>query len=236
MPAGHSLHVSLLCAPVIEDHLPAAHLVHSVAPSKSEYVPAPHCLQSLTVVLPLLAEYVPASQSTQALLPCTALNLPLAQREHTPPSGPVDPALHLQSDRLLLPDGESERNGHAVQVASAVAPVEVEYFPDPHSLHGAVPGAVLNLPALHWVQGPPLLPLLPALHRQASLLLLAAGEDESVGQSKHDDSVVALSVFEYFPEPQLSHALAPALALNFPAIQAVHVPPFGPQVPGSHKH
>ena len=47
------------------------------------------------------------------------------------------------------------------------------------------------------------------------MLLLAAGEDESVGQAKHDDSVVALSVFEYFPEPQLSHALAPARALSW---------------------
>ena len=94
----------------------------------------------------------------------------------------------------------------------------------------------MNLPALHWVQAPPLLPLLPALHRQAQMLLLAAGEDESVGQAKHDDSVVALSVLEYFPEPQLSHALALALALYFPVTQAVHVPPFGPEVPGSHKH
>ena len=66
------------------------------------------------------------------------------------------------------------------------------------------------------------------------MLMLAAGEDESVGQSKHDDSVVAPSVFEYFPEPQLSHALAPALALNLPASQLVQSPPLGPVVPGSH--
>ena len=168
--------------------------------------------------------------------PLETLYLPGTHDEQGPPLLPDAPALHLQSDRLSLPDGESERKGHAVQVDSDVAPVEAEYFPDPHSLHGAVPGSALNLPALHWVQAPPLLPLLPALHRQAPMLLLAAGEDESVGQSKQDDSVVALSVFEYFPEPQLSHALAPALALYFPATQAVHVPPFGPEVPGSHKH
>ena len=153
-----------------------------------------------------------------------------------PPSGPVDPGWHRQKADEELPAGDVERAGHPLHMLLDVAPTSVENFPDPHSLHGAVPGAVLNLPALHWVQAPPLLPLLPALHRQAPMLLLAAGEDESVGQSKHDDSVVALSVFEYFPEPQLSHALAPALALYFPVTQAVHVPPFGPEVPGSHKH
>jgi hypothetical protein len=172
----------------------------------------------------------------QGELPELSLYLPAAQESQRPPLGPVDPAWHWQKADEELPAGDVERAGHPLHMLLDVAPTSVENFPDSHSLHGAVPGAVLNLPALHWVQGLPLLPLLPALHRQAPMLLLAAGEDESVGQSKHDDSVVALSVFEYFPEPQLSQALAPALALYFPAIQAVHVPPFGPEVPGSHKH
>ena len=78
-----------------------------------------------------------------------------------------------------------ERAGHPLHMLLDVAPTSVENFPDSHSLHGAVPGAVLNLPALHCVQAPPLLPLLPELHRQAKMLLLAAGESEWSGHVVH---------------------------------------------------
>ena len=99
--------------------------------------------------MPITSLNLPATQSLHAPGPLKFLYLPGSHDEQGPPLLPDAPALHLQSDRLSLPDGESDCKGHAVQVDSAVAPVEVEYFPDPHSLHGAVPGSALNLPALH---------------------------------------------------------------------------------------
>ena len=81
--------------------------------------------------------------------PLETLNLPGPHDEQGPPLLPAVPALHLQSDRLSLPDAESEFKGHAVHADSAVAPADVKYFPDLQLLHGALPVTALNLPASH---------------------------------------------------------------------------------------
>ena len=47
-------------------------------------------------IAPTVAEYVFAPQSVQATLPLLVLYLPATQVEQTPPSGPVNPALHVQ--------------------------------------------------------------------------------------------------------------------------------------------
>ena len=65
---------------------------------------------------------------------------------------------------------------------------------------------------------------------------LPAGDDDDAGQSEQAPADVAPSCDENVPGAHSLQASAPAIDLNFPATQAVHVPPFGPEVPGSHKH
>ena len=52
-----------------------------------------------------------------------------------PPSGPVDPALHVQTATDVLALGELELPGHATQVDSSVAPAVAEYFPAAQFTH-----------------------------------------------------------------------------------------------------
>jgi hypothetical protein len=46
---------------------------------------------------------LPASQLVQVLVPVIALYLPATHAEHVPPSGPENPALHMQSEIALDP-------------------------------------------------------------------------------------------------------------------------------------
>jgi hypothetical protein len=85
-----------LLAPVTNDRLPAAQLIHTlelVAPDTDEYVPVK---QFVHEALPLLDLYDPATQPVQ-----------------TPPSGPVYPTLHLQTLIPELDTGELLFVGHA---------------------------------------------------------------------------------------------------------------------------
>lgn len=45
-------------------------------------------------------------------------------------------------------------------------------------------------------------------------------------------TLVAPTVGEYMPVPQLVHARVPVVILYFPAVQAVQTPPLGPVKPG----
>jgi hypothetical protein len=51
---------------------------------------------------------------------------------HVPPSGPVDPALHLQLDFRKLALGDCELTGHAVQI---IEPGVVLYVDTEHAEH-----------------------------------------------------------------------------------------------------
>ena len=51
-------------------------------------------------------------------------------------------------------------------------------------MHAALPVVALNLPATQREQGPPLLPVAPALQAQAVEAALAAGEFEYGGQAE----------------------------------------------------
>ena len=57
---------------------------------------------------PVLVEYVPAPQSVHAALPLVVLYFPATQAVHRPPSGPVNPALQVETQALTdkLPLGE----------------------------------------------------------------------------------------------------------------------------------
>ena len=65
-----------------------------------EYVPALHT-QAAAEVAPA-AEVVPAGHETHALAPTVLLKLPAAHDVHAPPSGPVEPALHVQKPSPAL--------------------------------------------------------------------------------------------------------------------------------------
>ena len=69
-------------------------------------------------------------------------------------------------------------------------------------MHAALPVAALNLPATQREQGPPLLPVAPALQAQAVEAALAAGESECVGHAEHVLTDVAPIVGEKVPDSQ----------------------------------
>ena len=69
-------------------------------------------------------------------------------------------------------------------------------------MHAALPVAALNLPATQREQGPPLLPVAPALQAQAVEAALAAAESECVGHAEHVLTDVAPIVGEKVPDSQ----------------------------------
>ena len=91
--------------------------------------------QSVTADAAVVVEYVPDPQSVHAAEPLAILYLPATHPVHTPPSGPVDPALHEQAVTAVLGLGEFELAGHVTQVDSSVAPVVAEYFPAAQFTH-----------------------------------------------------------------------------------------------------
>ena len=152
------------------------------------------------------------------LFPVVSENLPASQFVHTAAAlaeyVPASHVRHVESDWAPV----APEYLPAVQSEHFQADVVLEYLPASQSKHAAAPFAEY-LPAPH------------SWHVESAVAPVAP-EYLPVAHSRHDEADAP----EYFPEPQLSHALAPALALYFPATQAVHVPPFGPEVPGSHKH
>jgi len=59
-------------------------------------------------------------------LPLLVLYLPATQVEHTPPSGPVNPALHVQAEMTELEAPEFEFAGHVKHTPDVLAPTVVE--------------------------------------------------------------------------------------------------------------
>jgi hypothetical protein len=140
-----------------------------------------HARQVDSAVAAVETEYVPTPQLLQAALPLAILYVPAAHVEHTPPSGPVDPALQVQSAMASLELGELELPGHVTQAAAAVAPVESEYVPTPQDVHPALPLAILYIPTPHIKHGPPSGPVYPALQVQSATASLAMGELVNTG-------------------------------------------------------
>ena len=155
---------------------------------------------------PTVVEYFPSVQGVHATVPVAVLYLPATQFTQSPPSGPVLPALHLQSAFAPLPSGEYEFVGQSPHVFDA-APTVVEYFPAPQFVHAAFPVPVLYLPASQFPQLPPFGPVVPALQIQCCTTVLPSGEFEFPGQDWH---------------AVLSKAFAPVEPEYFPAGQFVH--------------
>ena len=84
--------------------------------------------------------YSPTSHSKHGALPVDVLCFPATHCVHSPPSGPLDPLLHIQSLRELLPDGDNDRGGQLEHVLDVVAPEVAEYVPAAQRTQDAEPG------------------------------------------------------------------------------------------------
>ena len=76
--------------------------------------------------------------------PAWLLYLPAMHGTQVPPSGPDEPALHVQSSAESLPDGEFARAG---QLEHAVDDGDAAYFPAPHATQSASPSLAVCVPA-----------------------------------------------------------------------------------------
>ena len=103
-----------------------------------------------------------------------------------------------QSDNTVLPFGDVNPTGHAVQELDALA----ENVFSGHTLHASEPVAFLNVPAAHAGHGPPFGPVYAALQMQFVRVGLATNEFEFAGQLVH----AALPfVGLYVPDGQVEH-------------------------------
>ncbi len=86
------------------------HAIDDVLPSGELEFPG-HVLQ---LVPPIIDEYVPDAQLMHNEFPVIILNFPVTQDVQAPPSGPVYPALHLQSeiDFVDMENGANVFAGH----------------------------------------------------------------------------------------------------------------------------
>ena len=106
------------------------------------------------------------------------LYVPAEHAAHTPPSGPVYPALHIQFATLtLLLYGEYEFSGHDVHPEAPA----FEYVPALQSRHGSEPFVPLYLPASQDVQFPPSGPVKFAGQMQCVRITAAGGDTELSG-------------------------------------------------------
>ena len=113
--------------------------------------------------------------------------LPAVHLVQDPPSGPLDPLLHVQALRASLPDGDDDREGQlehmldvgapkvveyvpisqSMHVLDIVAPTAVEYVQISQLLHVAGPVIALYFPATHSEHVPPSGPVEPASQTQS---------------------------------------------------------------------
>ena len=154
LPASQSEH-----GPPFGPVLPAlqVHTVMAVpAVGASEF--AGHFVHVALDAAPTAPENVPCPQSLHPALPTILLNFPATQLAQLPPSGPVDPALHLHVE---APEMDSEAAGQFAHVVDAAL---AAYLPAAQKSHNAVPEVALKEPAAHSAQGPSSGPVLPGGH------------------------------------------------------------------------
>ena len=167
-----------------------------------------------------------------AALPVAILYFPATHWTHGPsPSGPVHPALHVQSIRLLLAAAAPEFAGHAKHTLDEVPPGVVEYVFCKQFVHTKLALAGVYVPATHCGHVPPLVPEKPALQEQSVSSLLASAASEFAGHAKHTLDAVPPAVVEYVFCKQFVQTTFPFSAVYVPAIHCVHVPPLVPENP-----
>ena len=155
----------------------------------------------LDVVAPTAVEYVPIAQLLHVAGPIIALYCPATHCEHVLPSGPVEPALHVQAVETELPKSEFEYAGHVKHVDTWLAPTDAEYVPMPQSTHAVDPASALCLPATHSEHVPPSGPPMPAVHLQSVTTVLPDSECEPAGHSRQ-----FVPEALYFPGPHVGRS------------------------------
>ena len=143
---------------------------------------AGHAVHVPSPVAPTSSEYLPAPQSSHAPSPVPALYLPAVHSTHVPPLVPVNPSLQVQFQEPALPAGASEFAGHAVHVLSPAAPSAPEYLPLEHLVHSPTPALILYVPSTHAVHVPPSDPMYPLSHLHVEKPMLPAAETVFAGQ------------------------------------------------------
>jgi len=251
----HVSHNDELLLPTTPENVLFGQNVHAALPTPGLYVPAAHgehtppfrpvypALQvqdaraelmlgelelagHVTQVAVDVAEYVPTPHGVQAVLPLAILYVPAAHGEHTPPFGPVNPALQVQAAIAELKLGELESPGHVTQ--AAVAAVIPEYVPAPHGVQAALPLAILYVPTAHGEHTPPSGPVNPAL-QVSSTHVPPFGPIYPVLQVQAVTAELMLGELEL-----LGHVWQVALPLAIlyvPTPHGEHTPPFGPVYP-----
>ena len=97
--------------------------------------------------------------------------MPGVHSEHVSPLAPVEPALHVQADCVVLATDASERVGHCTHINDSFAPSDAENVPFLQSVHVPGPLMFLYLPATHCEHVPPSGPEKPGTHEQFTLPL-----------------------------------------------------------------
>jgi len=142
----------------------------------------------------------------------------------------------VQEPLVGLETGEFEFVGHAKHVEEALAPTTAEYVAVPQSVHAALPGLVLCLPATHDVHEPAS-PVLPGgqSNTHAAKAVLPAGETPPAPHEVQALKTVAPVAPDHVPATQSVQAALPALVLYLPAMHDVHEPT-GPVLPGGQSN
>jgi hypothetical protein len=162
----------------------------------TEYEFTPQPTHAAAAVAPTVTEYVPAPQSEQTALPTPVLYFPATHNAHAP-AGPVLPA--AQSYRhAVLAAAETPPAAHAVH---ALAPAVAENVPAAQSVHAASPLLVLYFPATHNAHVPGS-PVLPAGQGPVTQTLAPAVDVKNAGHVVHED---ALGMVVYLPAEQDTH-------------------------------
>ena len=120
---------------------------------------------------------------------------PATQLEQSPPSGPVEPALHLHVE---APDSDSEAAAQSTHSVDAVAAAN---FPASQASHNAVPGFALKEPAAHSAHGPSSGPVLPGGHGTGTCSGSAGGGGGGLGEGHWVQSHLAFSAKRRRPAP-----------------------------------
>lgn len=94
-PAAHEAH-DCASGPVKPAAQPACTQSARASLPAGELLPAGQAIQVDTSTAPEVPEYLPVSQKEHGVLPTVLLYVPAEHIMHDPPSGPENPALHLQ--------------------------------------------------------------------------------------------------------------------------------------------
>jgi len=212
-PGTHSAHGPPFgpLAPVLHVHAVSTELLATELELSGQ-------LRHLSELLaPSVPEYVPTKQFVQAAVPFVILYLPTAHNVHTPPSGPVAPALQTHAVITALRAPETVFGGQVRHAPAPVAPTVVEYVFTAQSVQLLFPVTSLYCPATQRTHTLPF-PVAPALHLHSTLGTSASA------YAAHKRHAVAPTSAMYVPAAHDVQLVSAIALLNFPTSQREQLP------------